>query len=179
MSVNKHETVKIDIPAPNGKTYQRDIDVEIAPLIKKLNEKGFYTRYCCSGHEDDEYHDMYIMFACLNEEKLRLLNDLTEDIDEFFPDIVYRIEDLLSGDGVRLTDPTDDQIALSKILLKMNNDDAKIVTIKKPIWRYARYHTAYDNDPEQIEANHREVLDIFRQFEEALDNMMEVDEHDN
>lgn len=172
MRENNHETVSVDIMTPNGKTYQRDIDVEIAPLIKKLNEKGFYTQYCCSGHEEDEYHDMYIMFTSLEKEKLDILEELTGPIDDFWSEIMYRIDDVYSGDGIRLTDPTDDQLALAKILLKMNsNSDVKIVTHKKPIFRYARYHTEYDKDPKRIEANHREVLDIFRQFEEALDKL--------
>lgn len=162
----------MDILAPNGKTYKRDIDVEIAPLIKKLNEKGFYTRYCCSGHEEDEYHDMYIMFASLDKEKLRILNTLTGPIDDFLSETMYMIDDVYSGDGVKLTEPTTDQIELAKILLRMNHQgNVKIVVHTKMILRYGLRHTEYDHDLLQSEVNHREVLNIFRQFEEALDQL--------
>jgi hypothetical protein len=171
MRKNDHETVSMDIMAPNGKTYQRDIDVEIAPLIKKLNDKGFYTQYCCSGHEEDEYHDMYIMFTSLEKEKLDILEKITGPIDDFYLEIIYRIDDVVSGNSVKLKDPTDDQLALAKILLKIDSEDVKIVTHKKPIFRYANYYTEYSHDLHQIEANHREVLDIFRQFGEALDQL--------
>jgi len=29
-----------------------EVDDMIAPVISKLNKKGYYTLYCCSGHDD-------------------------------------------------------------------------------------------------------------------------------
>lgn len=35
------------------------IDKKIVPIIKKLNEKGYVTTDCCSGHTVEEYGSIY------------------------------------------------------------------------------------------------------------------------
>jgi hypothetical protein len=45
-----------------------DLDECMIPIIKVLNEKGYYTRFCCSGHSwaniptSDFYADTHIVF---------------------------------------------------------------------------------------------------------------------
>lgn len=45
--------MKIDIP-------YEEIDELMIPIIKILNENGYYTKFCCQGHEDRD--PAYIMF---------------------------------------------------------------------------------------------------------------------
>ena len=39
-----------------------EIDDDILEHIRLLNEKGYYTEYCCSGHLDDIWFRPYITF---------------------------------------------------------------------------------------------------------------------
>ena len=39
-----------------------EIDELMIPVIKTLNEKGYCTEYCCSGHYGDGYTNTYIKF---------------------------------------------------------------------------------------------------------------------
>ena len=40
-----------------------EIDELMIPVIKTLNEKGYCTQYCCSGHYGDGYTNTYIKFS--------------------------------------------------------------------------------------------------------------------
>ena len=40
-----------------------EIDELMIPVIKTLNEKGYCTEYCCSGHYGDGYTNTYIKFS--------------------------------------------------------------------------------------------------------------------
>ena len=44
-----------------------EIDELMIPVIKTLNEKGYCTEYCCSGHYGDGYTNTYIKFSELVE----------------------------------------------------------------------------------------------------------------
>ena len=39
-----------------------EIDELMIPTIKILNQKGYYTKFCCSGHYYDQHPNGYIMF---------------------------------------------------------------------------------------------------------------------
>lgn len=39
-----------------------EVDDIFLPIIKTLNNKGYYTSYCCSGHIGDNHIDSYIAF---------------------------------------------------------------------------------------------------------------------
>ena len=40
-----------------------EVDELMLPTIKILNQKGYYTKYCCSGHYYHQIVDGYIMFS--------------------------------------------------------------------------------------------------------------------
>ena len=40
-----------------------EIDELMIPVVKTLNEKGYCTEYCCSGHYGDGYTNTYIKFS--------------------------------------------------------------------------------------------------------------------
>lgn len=42
--------------------YYVDIDDDFIEHIQLLNKKGYYTKYCCSGHIDDIWFRPYISF---------------------------------------------------------------------------------------------------------------------
>ena len=39
-----------------------DVDELLIPTIKILNQKGYYTRFCCSGHYYEQHPNGYISF---------------------------------------------------------------------------------------------------------------------
>lgn len=39
-----------------------EVDELLIPTIKVLNQKGYITKYCCSGHYDGQHSNSYIMF---------------------------------------------------------------------------------------------------------------------
>ena len=42
-----------------------EIDDLMLPIIKTLNEKGYITEYCCSGHLYENAPRLYISFKCI------------------------------------------------------------------------------------------------------------------
>lgn len=54
-----------------------DIDENYLPIIQILNEKGYITTYCCSGHFCTWYSTAYISFGHIV--KKELLSDLPSD----------------------------------------------------------------------------------------------------
>lgn len=67
------------------------LDADIYPTIKILNEKGYYTDYCCSGHRDDTYADStsyaYISFGPVS--KMAEMSGLYKNISENLPESWY------------------------------------------------------------------------------------------
>lgn len=39
-----------------------EVDELMIPIIQILNDKGYITKYCCSGHYDGHHPNAYIMF---------------------------------------------------------------------------------------------------------------------
>lgn len=52
------------VMCPNTKCNGNVIEVDelILPTIKLLNQKGYHTKFCCSGHTYDKIVNCYIMF---------------------------------------------------------------------------------------------------------------------
>lgn len=53
-----------DVPCPKSSCYGYlvEIDELLLPTIKILNEKGYFTKFCCSGHYSSQNPRCYIMF---------------------------------------------------------------------------------------------------------------------
>lgn len=60
----KYDDNKEWISCPNTKCVGQIIEVDelMLPIIKILNQKGYYTKFCCSGHSYNEVSQCYIMF---------------------------------------------------------------------------------------------------------------------
>lgn len=79
---DSHEQEKVFIQVSETEIEKIEVDHLIAPLIDKLNKAKFWTEFSCSGHEEDAFGTMYIMFnACDHEtnEKIRELIDKCAD----------------------------------------------------------------------------------------------------
>lgn len=97
-TIGDHKTEKVILE--NGTEF--DCDVEIAPAIRKLNANGFSTKYCCSGHpEEDAYASMYIYFKSIEDdnEESRLY-ELIRKLREYF--ILEQWYDIISSNGRRI-----------------------------------------------------------------------------
>lgn len=68
----KYDDNKEWISCPNTKCIGQVIEVDelILLTIKILNQKGYYTKFCCSGHSYHEISQCYILF----EKGIELLN---------------------------------------------------------------------------------------------------------
>lgn len=77
-----------DILCPKSSCYGYlvEIDELLIPTIKLLNDKGYTTNYCCSGHYSDNNTRCYILFA--------------EGID--IPNIPKRFKKVKFGDCISL-----------------------------------------------------------------------------
>ena len=132
----KHETVLlaqlldgIELPAdaPPQMMVDADVDVEIAPLVRELNRRGFVTFGSCSGHSRGDAHvDFAVRGLHGIRELVRLLNAIDGEemplVDvtlnwsqevataccfEEFPDWVMfslKVEDPIEGDLEALAD---------------------------------------------------------------------------
>lgn len=96
-------------PSPNNKFKfirvgrNRDlepVDYGVADLMEELNEKGYTTKYCCSGHAREFYKSGYIYFDqnSICSEKLQRLKDILEIDSEF---VKFSIDS--SGDIIRFS----------------------------------------------------------------------------
>lgn len=77
-----HEQEEVIIQIADTEFEKIHVDHLIAPLIVKLNKAKLRTEFSCSGHEEDAFGTMYIMFsACDHEtnEKIRTLIDKCAD----------------------------------------------------------------------------------------------------
>lgn len=93
-----------------------ELDCYIADLIVHLNDKQFYTEYCCSGHNDDAFMGMYIKFYPMDEIYENTLRTLISAIPEFYIEEYYELStDIsISSNYIQLTDPTDLEMIMAK-----------------------------------------------------------------
>ena len=80
-----YETYKIPLqncPKTSCNGYIAEIDELMLPIIMLLNQKGYITEFCCSGHIYDEACYPYITFdSCLTE----MLNE--NELKELFKEL--------------------------------------------------------------------------------------------
>ena len=70
--VNREKFKLVKLP---GSDLWHPIDSGLADVIVYLNEKGYTTKYCCSGHKPD-FEGGYIYFASLDPEKIDAILNL-------------------------------------------------------------------------------------------------------
>lgn len=121
--------------------HQRNVELDIlmVDLIQKLNDRGFKTEYCCSGHESDAFMNFYIKFGKLNKNKTKDLINIIDRISALFYEVDYKIrtenvdnQALISystdnGEYVNfpssfilLIDPTDEDIKNARRIVNKN-----------------------------------------------------------
>lgn len=81
---NSHDQVNLTIQTNPWETETFECDHMIAPLIEKLNKAGLHTEYCCSGHEEDAFSTMYIMFAECDHDTNEKIRSLIDKCSEYF-----------------------------------------------------------------------------------------------
>jgi len=71
-----------------------EIDENMIPIIIKLNDKGFKTKFCCSGHVFEPL-DIYVKFDdnLINNINMYIRLNLMPKLPEFF---------MIEGDSIRL-----------------------------------------------------------------------------
>ena len=62
-----------------------EIDDMILPIIKRLNQKGYITEYCCSGHDYEDNTNTYIVFNIDTIPKIIPKGFILED-EEYYKD---------------------------------------------------------------------------------------------
>lgn len=77
---DSNEKVLIDI----GDKKDIEIDILLVDLIEKLNNNGFKTEYCCSGHEDEAYTTFYIRFGKLDKYHIEIMSIIVDMIEGIF-----------------------------------------------------------------------------------------------
>ena len=75
----------------NCKSNKIEIDKNIYPIIKTLNQKGYHTKFCCEGHIYNKIFDLYIYF-----DKKYLFNNYPKffKIENFREGIILRCLDV-------------------------------------------------------------------------------------
>lgn len=100
---DSNEKVLIDI----GDKKDIEIDILLVDLIEKLNNNGFKTEYCCSGHEDEAYTTFYIRFGELDrlhmDTILFIVNRIKGIFYEMYPNVMKYIDSYpLTNEGIEI-----------------------------------------------------------------------------
>ena len=170
----------------NDEQIMISVDCCIADLIIKLNNHGFYTEYCCSGHEEDAFMTMYINFYpmdSIHESILRTF--ITNYIDELYVEDDYDIGTTsadISSNYVQLTDPTPEEMQMAlKIVFRDRINDEELVkqdtshniTIRAQCSKdYIKSHyNAPENWNEFVMTNKAKVMRGIKKLEFFMDNL--------
>lgn len=93
-----------------------ELDCFIADLIVALNEKQFYTEYCCSGHIEDAFMGMYIKFYPMDKIYENIIRAIISRIPEFYIEENYEMSCNCetSNHYIQLSDPTPEEFKMAK-----------------------------------------------------------------
>ncbi len=166
------------------------VDCYIADLIIKLNNHGFYTEYCCSGHEEDAFMSMYIKFNPIDSKHESLIKTFINNyVDELYIEDDYEIGITsadISSNYIHLTDPTPEEMQMAlKIVFRDRINDEELVkqdtrhniTIRAQCSRdyimSKSYVTPYgtDNWRDFVVANKAKVMRAIKKLEFFMDNI--------
>ena len=125
-----------------------ECDIWLKDVIILLNELGFTTSNCCSGHEDSAFTDFYISFMELSEDNMKSLISIINEVPDLYYNINYEFvvytkiitdEDDLDDDSkydfnlnthnyIKLTNPSEEDITMArKIMFKDNFDNPEYI----------------------------------------------------
>ena len=174
----------------NDEQMMISVDCCIADLIVKLNKKGFYTEYCCSGHEEDAFMTMYIKFNPMDSKHESLIRTFINNyVDALYVEDDYEIGTTsadISSNYVQLTDPTPEemQMALKLVFRDRINDEELVkqdtrhnITIRAKCSRdyimSKSYVTPYDTDNwhDFVIVNREKVMQAIKMLEFFMDNV--------
>lgn len=169
----------------NDEQMMISVDCCIADLIEKLNNHGFYTEYCCSGHEEDAFLSMYIKFCSIDSTRESMLRDfVTNFIDELYVEDDYEISTTvdISCNYVQLTDPTPEEMQMAlKIVFRDRINDEELVkrdishniTIRAQCCKdYIESHHSKPEDwNEFVMINKTKVMRGIKKLEFFIDNL--------
>lgn len=113
---SSHEQERVFIQVSETEIEKIEVDHLIAPLIDKLNKAKFWTEFSCSGHEEDSFGTMYIMFhACDHDTNERIRNLIDECADYFTYEDCYRFipNTNRSKHYIQLVEPTFKEMKLA------------------------------------------------------------------
>lgn len=179
-----HVQEEIVITQESGEEIRFDCDKLIAPLIRKLNEAGLYTKFCCSGHEENAFGFMYIYFQqTTDDEHANKLYDLIDGVSEYFiPEFNYKMKSVNGNHRMTLTDPNEEELRLAvKLCFGVDFEDVFYIDDKGYIRQTGMFKKAIVSevilrptipdekfDKEYIEENFKHVMAGIDRLSELL-----------
>ena len=167
----------------NDEQMMISVDCCIADLIVKLNKKGFYTEYCCSGHEEDAFMTMYIKFNPMDSKHESLIRTFINNyVDALYVEDDYEIGTTsadISNNYVQLTDPTPEEMQMAlKLVFRDRINDEELVKqdtrqCSKDYIMSKSYVTPYDTDNwhDFVVTNKEKVMQAIKMLELFMDNI--------
>ena len=125
-----------------------ECDIWLKDVIILLNELGFTTSNCCSGHEDSAFIDFYISFMELSEDNMKSLISIINEVPDLYYNINYEFDvytkivttdeddlddskydfNLNTNNYIKLTNPSEEDITMArKIVYKDNFDNPEYI----------------------------------------------------
>ena len=90
---DKYGNYRYKCPIKKCSSYDMvEIDDLILPIIKILNQKGYKTEYCCSGHLTERDTNTYIVFDKNTIPKI-IPKDFILENEEYYKIMEYKIEE--------------------------------------------------------------------------------------
>lgn len=183
-----NETVPCTI---NGTTFE--VDILLYDLIVRLNQLGYKTKFCCSGHRN--IHDAYQLFYIMFDENISIqhranLRSIAEKLDLYYEkqiciDTSLTPNNKYSESNIWITNPTYEQLTkcIESLLLKnyhsFNKSDinkeisitSNIILRKIPMTDFVDLTELTKTEQNQlIEENFRTTIEIINKLYNILDD---------
>lgn len=162
---------KVMITYLNGKVNTIFVDAELATIIQKLNNKGYFTSYCCSGHEEDVYQHMYILTIRVKDlEVFMPLIKMANDIQGIHAEIettIIAYDSLKRHSKVIMHNPNVEEIEMAKLLVCRGDKNARPKITYRVAIRSDRQHEK--PDPVNLARNKAEIDEIFSELNKNID----------
>lgn len=159
-----------------------ELDCYIADLIVALNNKQFYTEYCCSGHMEDAFMGFYIKFYPMDSVYEWIIRAFVSSISDLYIEDNYTLSTTIdiSSNYIQLVDPTPEELAMAKQLVfremvseeEMKQWISHSITIRPKFVNEYMTSDCYDFDT-MAEINKKKVFDAIARLE-MLTNSFKV-----